>query len=60
MTDTIQIKASAVQPGDVLISGATVTKVRGPFPWITIIDDEGGVVHTPQDALVAVREVVTD
>ena len=57
--DAIQIKASEVKVGDVLLWGDEVTDVKdvGFFVKIT---SERGAIFPKSDSLVAVREVVTD
>ena len=63
--DTIQIKASEVKVGDVLLSGETVESVRLITPrqgahFVAIKLDSVATLTALPDALVAVREVVTD
>jgi hypothetical protein len=58
--DTIQINAQAVQPGDVLWNGANVKSVRIVGRHFVSIHTDKGDYQPRLDALVAVREVVTD
>lgn len=59
--DTIQINAGAIIPGDVLLNGDTVEKVRIVGNHFVAIQTSDGDYITPRlDALVAVREAVTD
>jgi hypothetical protein len=58
--DTIQVNAQAVQPGDVLLTGEVVTAVTLRGSWVRIEIDSDTYIHPRNDALIAVREVVTD